>query len=149
MHRQDLLRFFDVECSSTLYSDSVAARGIARQDGVGKLKGLEVRMLWLQQELKRKTFDLKAVRTERNKADLGTKTLDVGRLTYLRQACGIWIPGEAVMVKEDDFVVNKVQIAKALSASSPLGVSSWDTIASHLHVVQDTLTRLIKALRRI
>ena len=144
MHLQDLLRFFDVECSYTLYSDSVAARGIARREGVGKLKGLEVRMLWLQQELKR----LKAVRTERNKADLGTKTLDVGRLMYLRQACGIWIPGEAVMVKEDDFVVNKVQIGKTVS-SSPLEVSSWDTIASHLHVVQNTLTLLLKALRRI
>ena len=136
------------ECGSTLYSDSAAARGIARREGVGKLKGLEVRMLWLQQELKRKTFDLKVVRTERDKADLGTKTLDVGRLTYLRQVCGIWIPGEGVMVKEDDFVVNKVQIGKILS-SSPLEVSSWDTLASHLHVVQDTLTLLIKALRRI
>ena len=147
MHLQDLLRFFDVECSSTLYSDSVAARGISRREGVGKLKGLEVRMLWLQQELKRKTFDLKAVRTERNKADLGTKTLDVGRLTYLRQAGGIWIPGEVAVVQEDDFVVNKVQIGKTVS-SSPLDVSSWDTIASHLHVVQDTLTLLLKALRR-
>ena len=58
MHPQDLLRFFDVECSSTLYSDSVAARGIARREGVGKLKGLEVRMLRLQQELKRKTLRL-------------------------------------------------------------------------------------------
>ena len=104
-------------------------------------------MLWLQQEMKRKTFDLKAVRTERNKADLGTKTLDVGRLTYLRQAGGIWIPGEVAVVQEDDFVVNKVQIGKTVS-SSPLDVSSWDTIASHLHVVQDTLTLLLKALRR-
>ena len=104
-------------------------------------------MLWLQQELKRKTFDLKAVRTERNKADFGTKTLDVGQLTYLRQASGIWVPGEAVMVKKDDFVVNKVQIGKTLS--SPLEVSSWETIASHLHVVQNTLTLLLKALRRI
>ena len=52
------------------------------------------------------------------------------------------------MVKEDDFVVNKVQIGKTLS-SSPLKVSSWDTIASHLHVVQDALTLLLKALRRI
>ena len=38
MHLQDLLRFFDVECSSTLHSDSVAARGIARREGVGKLR---------------------------------------------------------------------------------------------------------------
>ena len=90
---------------------------------MGKLKGIEVGMLWLQQELKRKTFHLKAVRTGRNKADFGTKTLDVGRLTYWRQACGTWIPGDAVMVKEDDFVVNKVQIGKTLS-SSPLEVSS-------------------------
>ena len=138
MHLQDLLRFFDVEGSSTLYSDTVGARGITRRESVEKLKGLEVRMLWLQQELKRKTFDRKAAHTERNKVDLGTKTLDVGWLTYLMQACGICMPGEAVTVKEDDFVVNKVQIGKTLS-SSLVEVSNWDTIASHLHVVQDTL----------
>ena len=50
------------------------------------------------------------------------------------------------MVKEDEFVVYNVQIGKTL-CSSPLEVSSWDTIASHLHVVRDTLTLLIKALR--
>ena len=52
------------------------------------------------------------------------------------------------MVKEDDFVVNKVQIGKTVS-SSPLEVLSWDTIASYRHVVQDMLTLLLKALRRI
>ena len=51
-----------------------------------------------------------------------------------------------MVVKEDDFVVNKVQIGKTVS-SSPLEVSSWDTIASHLHVVRDTLPLLIKALQ--
>ena len=50
------------------------------------------------------------------------------------------------MVKEDDFVVNKVQIGKIVS-SSLMEVSSWDTNASHLHVVLDTLTLLIKALQ--
>ena len=44
------------------------------------------------------------------------------------------------MVKEDDIVVDKVQIGKTVF-SSPLEVSG-DTIASHLHVVQDTLTLL-------
>ena len=51
-----------------------------------------------------------------------------------------------MVVKEDDFFVNKVQIGKTVS-SSPLEASSWDTIASHLHVVRDTLTLLIKALQ--
>ena len=57
------------------------------------------------------------------------------------------MPGEAVTVKEDDFVVNKVQIGKTLS-SSLVEVSNWDTVASHLHVVQDTLALRIKALQR-
>ena len=69
------------------------------------------------------------------------------RLTYLRQACGICMPGEAVTVKEEDFVVNRVQIGKTLS-SSLVEVSKWDTFASHLPVVQDTLALLIKALQR-
>ena len=55
------------------------------------------------------------------------------------------MPGEVLTVQEDDFVVNKVQIGKTLSL---VEVSNLDTIASHLHVVQDTLALVIKALQR-
>ena len=55
------------------------------------------------------------------------------------------MPGEVLTVQEDDFVVNKVQIGKTLSL---VEVSNLDTIASHLHVVQDTLALVIKALER-
>ena len=53
--------------------DSAAARGICRREGVGKVKSLEVRTLWLQQVIEAKTLTLKTVKSHDNCADLGTK----------------------------------------------------------------------------
>ena len=69
--------------------ESAAARGICRREGVGKLKALEVRTLWLQQVVKAKTLTLKTVKSEDNCADLGTKTLAAGTLSLLRGLKGL------------------------------------------------------------
>ena len=58
--------------------DSAAARGICRREGVGKVKSLEVRTLWLQQVVKAKTLTLKTVKSQDNRADLGTETVAAG-----------------------------------------------------------------------
>ena len=63
--------------------DSAAARGICRRGGVGEVKSLEVRTLWLQQVIKVKTLTLKTVKSHDNCADFGTKTLTAGTLTQL------------------------------------------------------------------
>ena len=47
---------------------------ICRREGVGKVKALEVRTLWLQQVVEAKTLMLKTVKSVDNCADLGTKT---------------------------------------------------------------------------
>ena len=54
--------------------DRAAARGICRREGVGKVKALEVRILWLQHVIKAMTLVLKTVKSVDNCADLGTKT---------------------------------------------------------------------------
>ncbi len=74
--------------------DSAAARGMAKREGVGKVKGLEVKTLWLQQEVKRRRLNVRAVPTDDNYADLGTKVLANDRLHYLRRQCGLLLPGE-------------------------------------------------------
>ena len=71
---RDVLMFFGCRVEASLQMDSAAARGICRREGVGKVKSLEVRTLWLQQVVKAKTLTLKTVKSQDNCADLGTKT---------------------------------------------------------------------------
>ena len=71
---RDAMMFFGCQVEASLHMDSAAARGICRREGVGKVKSLEVRTLWLQQVVKAKTLTLKTVKSQDNCADLGTKT---------------------------------------------------------------------------
>ena len=86
---RDVLMFFGCRVEASLHMDSAAARGICRREGVGKVKSLEVRTLWLQQVVKAKTLTLKTVKSQDNCADLGTKTLTAGTLSLLRNLNGL------------------------------------------------------------
>ena len=65
------------------YPDSSAARGIANRKGVGKLKHLQARSLWLQQARVDGQVEVDRVDTLLNTADLGTKFLDAARRKHL------------------------------------------------------------------
>ena len=80
---RDVLMFFGFQVEAALHMDSATARGICRREGVGKVKALEVRALWLQQVVKAKTVTLRTVRSLNNCGDLGTKTLADGTLSLL------------------------------------------------------------------
>eukprot|EP00972_Heterocapsa_arctica_P088234 13010343-Heterocapsa_arctica.AAC.1 len=75
-----VFEFLEYEVESDLYMDSAAARGMAKREGVGKVKCLEVKTLWLQQEVKRRRLELRTVPTDDNLADLGTRVLASERL---------------------------------------------------------------------
>ena len=81
---RDVLMFFGYRVEASLRMDSAAARGSCRREGVGKVKSLEVRALWLQQVIKAKTLTLNTVKSHDNCADFGTKTLTAAALTQLR-----------------------------------------------------------------
>ena len=81
--------FFGCKVKASLHVDSAAARGICRREGVGKVKALEARTLWLPQVIKAKTLTLKTVKSQDNCADLGTKTLAAGSLSLLRGLNGL------------------------------------------------------------
>ena len=63
-----------------LGSDSNAARGAASRHGLGKLKHLELKYLWLQQVLRQGRLTLARLPGEENFADLLTKHLAEGKL---------------------------------------------------------------------
>ena len=58
-----------------LHSDSAAAIGIASRSGLGKLRHLQVHLLWVQQHVRNKVFELLKVPGKENPADLLTKHL--------------------------------------------------------------------------
>ena len=56
-------------------ADSSAAMGTARRKGVGKIKQLETRTLWVQDQVARGRIILNKIDGESNPADLLTKYL--------------------------------------------------------------------------
>ena len=94
LHLRTILEHFGFRVNTTLYCDSVAARGIAQRAGLGKVKALAVKTLWLQEAVREIGLQIKSIASKGNKADLGTKVLPVARLSTLRGACGIEAAGE-------------------------------------------------------
>ena len=65
--------------------DSSASRGILQRIGAGKCRHIETKWLWIQQTMNEKKLATRAVKTEENVADIGTKPLDRERIEYLLQ----------------------------------------------------------------
>ena len=61
----------------TLFTDSIAARGIIHREGLGKLRHLETGYLLLQAAVKNKRLQVRRVLGTENPADLFTKHLGV------------------------------------------------------------------------
>jgi hypothetical protein len=61
------------ESSIDVFIDSSAAKGFASKRGVGKMRHMEVKWLWLQEEVRRGRVRVKKVLGTENPADLLTK----------------------------------------------------------------------------
>ena len=88
-----LLKVDTREINSTLdfivYTDSSSAKALAQRRGVGRLKHVDLRHLWVQSCVRQKLLRLKKVGTRNNVADLNTKNLSVARRKYLFGLCGL------------------------------------------------------------
>ena len=92
-----------------LYKDSSAAKSFVSRQGLGKMKHLEIRDLWLQREVGMNKVVVHKVEGPRNPADLMTKYLKRWELEVRLNLMGIsvnWDPE----VKEDD----KEELAKEI-----------------------------------
>ena len=72
-----------------VYTDSSSAKSLAQRRGVGRLKHVDLRHLWVQSCVRRKLLRLKKIGTKNNVADLNTKNLSVARRRYLFGLCGL------------------------------------------------------------
>jgi len=85
---QNVFNFFRFPVTLRVLMDSSAARGIFQRQGVGRVRHLEVKLLWVQQLLMHKKYSIGAVSTHDNKADVGTKVHDRATFERLRLLCG-------------------------------------------------------------
>ena len=63
----------DLSAPSQLYADASAALGIAKRDGAGKLRHINVKSLWLQEKKLRSELTFNKIAGENNPADGLTK----------------------------------------------------------------------------
>ena len=68
-------RDLGIELAVRIATDSSACKGICGRTGIGKLKHLDVQLLWLQDAVRREHVSLVKVRGDKNPADLMTKHL--------------------------------------------------------------------------
>ena len=72
---QSYCRDLGMELNVRIGTDSSACKGICARTGIGKLKHLDVQLLWLQDAVCREKVELVKIRGDRNPADLMTKHL--------------------------------------------------------------------------
>ena len=73
---QELLRGWNVETKLKVMTDSSAALGTSNRLGLGKSRRVQTRFLWVQEHLAAKNFELEKVATNKNVADICTKSLN-------------------------------------------------------------------------
>ena len=88
-----LLADMGVEVKATVHTDASAAIGIARRAGLGKLRHLNVRFLWLQHELQGTEMTLHKVHGLANPADLVTKHLNQHMARKHLELLDMWTEG--------------------------------------------------------
>ena len=86
---QQILEFHGLPAKLKIWLDSSAARGIFQRQGVGRVRHLEAKTLWVQTALREKRFELHAIGTNENPADIGTKALAEAKLVKHRNDLGM------------------------------------------------------------
>ena len=81
-----LLEDWRYPVSLTLKSDSSAARSYACRQGLGKMRHVQTRFLWIQERVRDGCISIEAIRGKNNPADLMTKALQGAvRMTFLNR----------------------------------------------------------------
>ena len=130
---KEIFHFFGIPLAMEVHLDSSAARGVFQRQGVGRIRHLEVKSLWVQEALARKLFSLHAVSTHDNTADFGTKVLSMKRFHELRRK--LLIGSLEENEKQDN--VSAIQFGSASANAIQIGsVSKQALMVALLNLVQ-------------
>ena len=124
---------FFVGCSKSAFSctctwNSSAARGVLSRRGVGRLRHLSCRVLWLQNLVVEKMLQVIAVLGTINPADVSTKRLSIARLESLMFLFGLWSNSQNQLVGSDDpgRIFRHFSTAICINFKSQFTTSSFD-----------------------
>ena len=81
-----------------LYTDNRAVRMLSLKCGVGRLRHIKGRMLWLQEKMANGELEIKQVQTAWNVADLNTKGLSRDSFLVCCSCWDLWMRKEMVLV---------------------------------------------------
>ncbi|CAK0822283.1 unnamed protein product [Prorocentrum cordatum] len=84
IHLQSAMGFLDMNVKIRIRIDSSAGQAVCHRVGVGGVRHLEVRTLWLQAKVRDKKLAVVKQAGETNLADVGTKALTSQRFHWLR-----------------------------------------------------------------
>ena len=118
------------------YTDSSGAKGILQRQGVGRLRHLSCRTLWLQQLISAGIIKLCSVSGSINPADIGTKRLSAPRLRSLMSVLGLYNRDTGALEGSDDpgkvFIkrYNVRALVCALSLRNFQGCESTEPVSS-------------------
>ena len=88
-----------------LILDNSAARQVLFRSGVGRIRHLSCRILWIQQYVREKLLEAAAIPTKWNFSDLCTKKLSKDRIHFLMNVAGVYdskveLVGTQIMAQE-------------------------------------------------
>ena len=81
---------FGHECRLRVHLDSSAAIGVTKRRGVGKIRHLDTRLLWIQERVQAGDLEVVKVAGSENPADLMTKHLSDEALSGCLARLGCW-----------------------------------------------------------
>ena len=93
-----MVRDFGQSLKGVVYADSSAALAIADRLGSGKLRHINIRMLWVQEKERRKEVEMRKVKGAVNPADLFTKYLSGPKIADFRRRLGQHVMGGRAQV---------------------------------------------------
>jgi len=121
-----LMTWLGFKVRRSLAMDSAGAKAVALRQGVGKIRHLAVRTLWLQRA-SQEGLIIKKVKGTLNTADFGTKDLEAPRFLELREKLG-FVPGGII----DQYVEHEVHTIEGISIAGARSLTREQTLLMHL-----------------
>ena len=85
---QSMYEDYNEKMKLIVFTDSSTARSITQRRGIGKIRHLETRLLWVQHYVYNQLLRVEKIATAENPADLFTKFLDEKRTIMLLKKMG-------------------------------------------------------------
>ena len=100
---KSLLKDLGCDARVRVWTDSAAAKSIGSRRGIGKIRHLDVKYLWVQDMTRRKELQLKKILGSANPADIMTKPKDAKEIERLTGKVKVKVVGrkDGKKVKEE------------------------------------------------